>query len=482
MLGVAVRPRTPLTQHYGWLSLLPPVAAIVLALWLHRVVPALLAAIVLGAALLAGQSMGQVPMAAVDHVVSTAAVADNFRLILFSVLIGGLIALMRLGGAFDAFARMFQRGRSAVEKRTLFTMTFALGTALFLETWSNVLVSGTALGSSFDRLGIARQRMAYFMHTIAINAVALIPFNSWAAFYLGLLAAQQVERPFQFLLASLPFVLYCWISLALVAVVMVTGWTFGPMRRFDLMGAPQAIASTAPGAQAPAKTPENEPGGTAGSLSLFVAPLVTLVAVAVLGLTVTGAGDPRQGNGAAAVLYAVIAASVVAALDLRLLRKLRSAELEKVFLEGCGSFVGAAALVLLALTLGLLIKELGTGLYVASLFEAAVPRALYAPLVFLTGAVMSFATGTSYGTFSVMTPIAVPLAYATGSDPHLLFGACLAGGVFGDNCSPISDTTIVTSIATEVTPVDHVTTQLPFALCAAAAAAAGFSILGAWLD
>lgn len=474
-----------MTQHYGWLSLLPPVAAIVLALWLHRVIPALLAAILLGTALLAGQAAWQVPMAAVDHFVSTAAVPDNFRLILFSVLIGGLIALMRSGGAFDAFARVFQRGRPTVEKRTLFTMTFALGTALFLETWSNVLVSGTALGSLFDRLGIARQRMAYFMHTIAINAVALIPFNSWAAFYLGLLAAQQVERPFQFLLASLPFVLYCWISLGLVAIVMVSGWTIGPMRRFDLMSASSALAPTAPtvpNAIVSTAATGALPSSTTGSLTLFVTPLVTLIAVAVFGLTLTGGGDPRQGNGAAAVLYAVVAASVVAALDLRLLRKLRSAEIEKVFMEGCGSFAGAAALVLLALTLGQLIKELGTGLYVASLFEASVPRALYAPLVFLIGAVMSFATGTSYGTFSIMTPIALPLAYATGSDPHLLFGACLAGGVFGDNCSPISDTTIVTSIATQVTAIDHVTTQLPFALCAAAATTAGFGILGVLLS
>jgi Na+/H+ antiporter NhaC len=200
-----------------------------------------------------------------------------------------------------------------------------------------------------------------------------------------------------------------------------------------------------------------------------------------MGLTLTGGGDPRSGNGAAAVLYAVVAASAVAAVLWRLAGVGRSAQIEETFIAGCGRFMSAAALVLLALTLGQMIKDLGTGAYVAGLFAGSVPRALFAPLIFVVGAFVSFATGTSYGTFSIMTPIAIPLAHTTGADPHLLFGACLAGGIFGDNCSPISDTSIVTSIATQTTVVDHVTTQLPYALVAAGLATIGFCLLGAWM-
>lgn len=477
-------------ETFGWLSLVPPAVAVGLALWLRRVIPALIAGILCACGILYADRLASVPAIAIDQVVAVASVPDNLRLILFSVLVGGLVALLTQARAFEAFARIIERAPGGLRKRTAYGMTLGLCSTLFLETWSNVLIGGTTLRSLYDRLGISRERMAYFLHSFAIGVVALVPINSWAAFYMGLLRAQGIDRPFQFLIASLPFVVYCWLSLLLVVIVMATGWTIGPIRRFE-----RAVRANTPdsGGSTQATRASDEPASDdsasddkltwpAARTVLLGMTLLTLIAMVLLGLTVTGDGDLRSGNGAAAVLYAVLAAIAVAALTLKLSGAMRLSEIEERVLAGCGGFAGVAVLILLALTLGALVKELGTGTYIAGLFEASVPRPLFAPLVFMVGALMSFATGTSYGTFAIMTPIAIPLAQATGADPHLLFGACIAGGVFGDNTSPISDTSVVTAVATEVRLIDHVATQLPYALIAAAASAMVFLLLGIVLD
>lgn len=467
-------------EQFGWLSLLPPLLTVALAFWLRSVIPALLAGVVSACLVLSAEHPLQTPIKALDRLVQAAAVPDNLRLLLFSVLVGGLIALLRKAQTFQAFAQGIERAAGGVRRRLAYGLTLVLGTTLFLETWSNVLVNGTALRSFYDRLGISRERMAYFMHTVAISTVSLVPINSWAAFYLGLLRAQEVEQPFQFLLASLPFVLYCWVSLALIVVVMSTGWTIGPLLRFDgAIRRDMSVLQAAAGVAAP-KEPVVDRVRLRGAL--LIAVLGVLIAAVLLGLVATGGGDPRNGDGAASVLYAVVASIAFAALAFKVSGLLGLRAAEDTLLSGCGEFVGIGVLILLALTLGSLIKELGTGVYVASLFEASVPRELFAPLLFVVGALMSFATGTSYGTFAIMIPIALPLAAATGANPHLLFGACIAGGVFGDNTSPVSDTSIITAAATEVQLIDHVATQLPYALVSAAAATLGFLVLGLILN
>ncbi|MGH8237032.1 MAG: Na+/H+ antiporter NhaC family protein [Steroidobacteraceae bacterium] len=463
-------------EQFGWLSLVPPVITVALAFWLRRVIPALVVGILSACVVLVADQPLRAPVLAVDRVVATTAAPDNLRLILFSVLIGGLIAVLRQVKAFEAFAYVVERARGGVRKRLVYGCTWGLGTVLFLETWSNVLVSGTTLRTFYDRVGVSRERMAYFLHTIAISVVAMVPINSWAAFYMGLLRSQDVVRPFQFLLASIPYILYCWASLVLVSVVMSTGWTIGPLRRFENSAVAAHAAQAGPGVT----TPPCERVGLRAAL--LVLTLVTLIVVVLLSLAATGGGDPRNGDGTAAVLYAVIASIAVLALACRLTGVLKLRTAEDALLAGCGEFAGVAALILLALTLGSLIKELGTGIYIAGLFETSLPRQVFAPLVFVIGALMSFATGTSYGTFAIMVPIALPLAAASGADPHLLFGACIAGGVFGDNTSPVSDTSIVTAAATEAQLIDHVATQLPYALVSAAIAALGFLTLGVILD
>jgi len=210
----------------------------------------------------------------------------------------------------------------------------------------------------------------------------------------------------------------------------------------------------------------------------MVVPLVVLVGGVALSMWLTGDGNIAAGDGSASVLYAAIAAIAALATLLRIEGTFDLASIERKLLAGMAQFLEVALLIVLALALGDINRELGTGLYIAQALQGSMPTAVLPALVFATGAAMSFATGTSYGTFSNMVPIALPISAATSLSPELMFGACIAGGVFGDNCSPISDTTIVSAMSANVSAIEHARTQLPYALIAASITAGGYLVLG----
>lgn len=463
-----------MASPYGALSVVPAVLAIVLALSTKRALPALLVGILSAHAILAGADL-LFPIRAIDQLIRVVASPSNFALIFFSVAVGSLLKLIGKGRGFEAVALAIERRRLGSGRRTAFTLNFVLGGTLFMETYSNVLVTGTTLGPIYDRLRISRERLAYFSHTIGITVVSMILVNTWGAFYIGLLSAQGVAEPFDFAVRSVPYMLYGWSSIALIMLVMITGLSIGPMRAAERSAAdgPAAAAglvARVPGAEA---ADEDKP-----RLAFFLIPVAVLLGTLLASLHFTGRGDLTRGDGTISGVYAVVAAIAAAATLARLQARVGLADIETAIVSGMKDFFEVAVLIVFALAIGSLCRDLGTGQFVAQLVGEAMPAAVLPALVFVTGAVMSFSTGTSYGTFSIMVPIALPLAPAAHLDPALLFGACIAGGVFGDNCSPISDTSIVTGMGAGVAVVDHVRTQLPYALIAAGAATVGYLVLG----
>lgn len=454
----------------GWLSCIPPVLAITIALTTKRVLPSLFAGVLCACVLLNLDGLYRVPAWSVDYLINVMAKPDNLRLVVFSVLVGSLLKLMKDSRGFDAFALALSRWRKSYGKGTAHGLTWVFGMALILETWSNVLINGTTMGTLYDRLGIARARLAYYIHTIGINVVALVLLNSWGAFYLGLVNAQNVPDPLHFLVHAMPYALYCWMSLLLVGFVMFSGMSIGPMRKFDA----EALAKLDITATAKPEDPNARPP----RLRHMLIPILSLIGGVLLSLWITGNGNIRAGDGTASITYAVVFTIFITALMLRIDGVFNSSELEKKIIAGAAEFLDVGFLIVLALALGKLTKDMGTGPYVAQVLQHSMPLFLIPALVFVLGAIMSFATGTSYGTFSIMVPIALPIGAATGISPELLFGACIAGGVFGDNTSPISDTTIVSSVAAGTSVIDHARTQLPFALVAAAFATTGYLLLG----
>jgi tetracycline resistance efflux pump len=455
----------------GWLSAVPPALTLVTALVTRRVLSSLLAGVLCASLICNLQRPYASFVWAIDYVVAILAKPDNLRLVIFSVLVGGLLDLMKSSGGFDAFASALQRWRGSYGKRTLFALNWVFGSTLILESWSNVLINGAATGPLYDRLGIARVRLAYFIHTIGINVVALVLINSWGAFYLVLVNAQAVAKPLEFLVSAVPYFLYCWISLGLVVFSMATGFTIGPMRNF---AATEGLVASA--ANTPVDTSSGPPSRTP-RLRHMLLPVLCLIVTVMFGLWSTGHGNITAGDGSLSILYAVIFTLGFTAVMLRIDGVFSAADLEKKIIAGSAGFLDVGALIVLALSLGKLTQDLGTGPFVAQLLQSSLPSVVIPALVFLLSAIISFSTGTSYGTFSIMVPIALPLGAATGISQELLFGACISGGVFGDNSSPISDTTIVASAAASTPVIDHARTQLPYALIAAALATFGYLLL-----
>jgi len=457
-------------ENIGWLSLLPPVLAISLALWKKRVLPALFLGVFSSLVILNLDKPLLAPFATLEHMVKISGEPGNLKIIFFSLMMGGFLKLIKDANGFKAFAHAIERRQKQFSPKTAYSLTSVLGISLFLEGWSNLLINSTVVSPLYDRLKISRQRMAYFIHTIGCCVVAMVPVNGWAAFYMGLLRGQGIEQPFEFLLGSIPFMLYCWISLILVFVVMTTGFTIGPMKQFD-QRAWEGQSTDQVGN-------EDSNNGITPRTIYMIVPILTMVIGVITSLYLTGNGSISQGKGASSILYGVML-GIVAIIGLLLYFKaLNFIEIEKRFVKGMAEFFDVAILLVLALTIGDLCKALGTGVFVGQIAQDALPIQLMPALIFALGAGISFATGTSYGTFSILTPIAIPLALATNTDPMLMFGACIAGGLFGDNCSPISDSTIITSVGAKVKVIDHVQTQLPYALISGAITLLGFVVLG----
>lgn len=454
-------------SNYGAWSLVPPIVAVSLAMITRRVLLSLLGGVSVAMLILLHAQPWLAPFAILDRATAVASDPGNLQLIAFSMLVGSLLQLIRAGRGFEAFDALIARRRGGAGKGLTFGLTYGLGIALFLETWSNVLITGTTLSGLYDRLGISRERMAYFMHTIAINSVALIVINSWGAFYIGLLRAQAIANPLGFVIASVPYALYCWISLALVGFVMLTGLTLGPMRHSPAR-APDRTAAQIVGDHDPQIRPR---------LIYLVAPVLTLITVVVGTMWITGDGQIANGDGTRAGLYGVGISIATAVILLGIGRAMTIGVAEDHIVEGLRNFLDVALLLIFALSLGTLCRDLGTGAYLSQIVHVALPNIMVPALVFVASACMSFATGTSYGTLAIMVPVVVPMADLTGMPAPMLFGAALSGSVFGNNTSPIADISIVTSKAAGITVVDHVRTQLPYALIAAGLASIGFLIL-----
>jgi Na+/H+ antiporter NhaC len=227
-----------------------------------------------------------------------------------------------------------------------------------------------------------------------------------------------------------------------------------------------------------AEQQDGQADGPIPSAAFMMLPIATMILMMPVSLYITGDGNLIEGSGSVSILWSVSMAIVVAWIMILAHGRSSVAELMQTFMKGAGALLPISAILLLALALGDVAGILRTGDYVASLVGANIPVVLLAPLIFLTSAFIAFSVGSSWGTFAIMIPIAIPIAVNLDLPLPLYLGAAISGAIFGDHSSPISDTTVVASMAAATDHIDHVRTQLPYALVAAAFATAGFLLLG----
>lgn len=440
-------------------ALAPTVFVIAFALLTRRILLSLVLGLVLGELLFAWDVRDGL-LGVIDRVLGVFADPGNTAVVVFCVLVGGLLALVRENGGVAGFVRLVSRSPALETRRGTELFVIAIGCLIFIESSITSLVAGTVGRPLFDRHGISREKLAYIADSTSAPICLLLPMNAWGAFILGLLADTGEALPL--LLRSLPLSFYAFAAIAMVFVSALLGWDFGPMRR----------ATPRPPAESIGDVGEGRARG-------LLVPVVAMVALVPIGLYVTGGGDFFRGSGARSVLYAVLGGSAIAAFFLVVDAKRPARDVLPVFLRGARELLSLGALVTLAIAFGALSKDLDTGPTIASIVSAALDPRLTAAALFVTASLIAFATGTSWGTFALTIPLALPLAEQTGLPPALMIGAALSGGVFGDHASPISDTTLVSAIAAGCEPIDHVRTQFPYALVAAAIAAAAYVIVGA---
>ncbi|MEA2733877.1 MAG: hypothetical protein QOE14_328 [Humisphaera sp.] len=463
-----------------WTSVLPPVLAIVLAIGTRQVYLSLAAGTWLGWTIIKGWHPIAGLGGAVEGAVAVMGDAGNARMLLFMLVIGGLIATVEASGGVQGFVRRLEQSNLVTSPRRVRVLAYLIGIIIFIESTITILVVGAIGRPLFDRHRISREKLAYLCDSTSAPVCMMIPLNAWGAYVLGILGGLKVERPLEAFISSMPFNFYSIIAILIAGIVAIWNWNLGPMRAAEARTQsgqllwPGAVPMVDPDVIAPAVETAIPPR----AINMLV-PLGVMVAMMPASLWLTGRGDIRAGDGSKAVLWSVLVALAVAWGMLVAQRAFTIDKLMRMALKGAGGLVGLALVMLLALALAGVTKELGTGQYIAKLTVGTMPPVIFLPLVFLVGAIVGFCTGTSWGTFAIMLPIAVPVAMTLNLPLAPFIAAALSGGVFGDHASPISDTTIISSMAAATDHIDHVRTQLPYALLAAALAMVGFAVVGA---
>ncbi len=492
----------------GWISLLPPLVAIALALIFREVVISLFLGVWIGALFVAGLN----PLAALWRSVDTfvvPSVADegNASILVFSALLGAMVGVMSRAGGTRGIVEAVRPLATTPRRAQL--ATFFAGLAIFFDDYANTLIVGNTFRPITDKLKVSREKLAYIVDSTAAPVVTIVFVSTWVGFEIsqiriGLqIAADQTAdpalagvladaSPFSIFLYSIPYLFYPILAIVMVALLIITQRDFGPMSGAEAR-ARRGDGLYRPGAQLLVDTESAGLDAKEGIPHRWwnaALPVLTVVFVVLIGLYLDGRASGGAGSiwevfGAAdpfrALLWGSLAGCVVAIALAVGSRILTIVEAIHGWVAGAKAMMMAFVILILAWSLGRVTGELGTARYLTQLLSGNLAPELLPVITFATAAVISFSTGTSWTTMTILLPLVVPLMAAMGGAAELAtapggtllvasVAAVLAGAIFGDHCSPISDTTVLSSMASACDHMDHVRTQLPYALSVAVVA------------
>lgn len=463
----------PEADAVTWLSILPAAVTIALAFATRQVIPALFAGILTGSLVLWIDTGSLADADPINRFLLPSIGSEGFARILIIYLwcLGGLIGLWNKTGGAQHFALWVVKAVKGPRSALFFT--WLMGVLFHQGGTVSTVLAGTTVRPVADRHRVSHEELAYVVDSTASPIATLVAFNAWPLYIasivagtIPILATEAMAE--NFFWSALPYNFYAWFAVT-GTLLFSLGWMpwVGPAMKRARERARSTGELDRPGAEpmiVSAQDSSNPPEGYAPSLLDFLVPVATLLSIAILPVWLLDQNRIDE-----AFLGAVLSAMLVAGIRGMSLRDIMDG-----FLRGCEGMTIGAVVLGLAVTLGSVSKELGTAQFVVdSLGDGIPPMALPAILMALCMGI-AFSTGTSWGTYAVVFPIAMPLAWALHPDPayiQVCFAAVLGGAVFGDQCSPISDTTILSSMFTGCDLMDHVRTQLPLAGAAAALAA-----------
>ena len=473
-------------MEYGFLTLLPPIIAILVAVAFRKVAIALLIGIFTGELIVFGWNPFTALDATVNEILNVCTDTGNLKTFLFTALMGAFVILVEVSGGVDGFVKyLTEQSRRVKSKQAAMLIAYVIGIIIFIDGLLSIMFTGVVTRPLIDKYKVSREKLAYICDATSAPVNAIIPLNSWGAMLMGLIGAEITAGyisgdPMALLLESLPFQFYSILSLVSVLFYILSGKDWGPMKRAELRV--QTTGALYDEGVTPLLNDRDGierlvPAGQGNKWNMIL-PLIVLIGGTFLGLFITGNGSIIDGSGTTAILYSVIVTLLVMCVMYTRQKIMTAKQFSDYLLKGISNMINLVCLLVLAFAIGAIIKTLGTGVFMASLIGNQISGAFCPAIIFVLGAVMAFATGTSWGTFSIMMPIAIPMAVSMDANILLTIGAVVSSGIFGDHCSPISDTTILSSMSVGTDLFSHVKTQLPYALLTAALATVLYVVFG----
>ena len=459
-----------------WFSILPPIIAIILAIKTKQVIPSLFAGIWIGCFLLNELDPITGLAESFESIINVFSDSGDTKVLIFTLLIGALINTIEKSGGVSGFVKFLENRKWVHTKLRAQMLAWFTGIVIFIESNITLLVAGSVSRPLFDRYRISREKLAYLIDATSAPVCVMVPLNAWTAVIIGLVASTGVDNAFEIFIRSIPYNLYAITAIILALFFIIKQIDIGPMRAAEARTQNGQITWQENHVEAEVTDKEEDSASQKDAIFMIV-PILTMTFAMPAGLFLTGAGDIMKGSGSTAIFWSICAALFVCWCMLLSKKKANVNDLMKLFMEGAGNLLPIACILLMALALGDIAKLLGTGPYVAGVAGANVPVIFLAPLVFLVSGFIAFSVGSSWGTFAIMIPIAMSIASTLDLSTSLMLGAALSGGIFGDHASPISDTTVVASMAAGTDHIEHVRTQLPYALIAGTISVIGFIIL-----
>ena len=480
----------------GWVSILPAVLAIGVALTIRNVIPALLLGLWVGATALQSFTLVGAGRGLLDsfQVFVTQAIADIDRasIILFTMMIGGMVGIItRNGGMASVVKAIVSRAKTAIGGQVA---VWLMGLMIFFDDYSNTLVVGNTARSLTDHLNVSREKLAYIVDSTAAPVACIALITTWIGYEIGLVdqALKSIDelahvQAYSVFLHSIPYSFYPILAILFVFMIAASGRDFGPMLKAEMRARAGAVKPEAAESLPAIHGDELEPKKRVPlrAMNAFV-PIISLVVALLVSLYMIGEGDtpieilettkPYQ-----AMMYSSFVGVLVAAGMSIGQRILSIHETVDAWYGGLRATLFGMIILVLAWSLSDLTVTLNSAAYLVTLLADTLPVALIPAIVFILAAITAFTTGTSWGTMAILMPLVIPLSWAVmgangmadDSGMHIMYSAvacCLGGAVWGDHCSPISDTTVLSSIASGCDHIEHVRTQLPYALLVGIAA------------
>ena len=507
VFAAEVEPAVSNADRFGLFTLIPPIVAIVLAFITKNVVISLFIGVLSGGFILnltgfnVFGALTQAFLDFIDRALNSLADPWNAGIIMQVLVIGGVINLVaKMGGAKAIAEALAKKAKTAKSTQLI---TWFLGICVFFDDYANSLIVGPIMRPVADKMKISRERLAFIIDATAAPIAGLAIISTWIGLEVSLISEGfetiGVEASgFGVFLQTIPYRFYNILILAFIVITTITLREFGPMRKAEIAARKSKDLAGEEVVATSSHMDELEPKeGVKLSIWNAIVPIGALIISAVVAFYYSGystimAGDDTAiqaiitnsplsfkailetfaaSDASVALFQSALFASIVAIIMSVCKKIFTISEAIEAWVDGMKGLIITGVILILAWSLGSVIKELGTAQYLVEALNGAIPALLLPSLIFVVGAVISFSTGTAYGTMSILMPLAIPLAYKI--NPEMSFvivstSAVLTGAIFGDHCSPISDTTILSSMGAGCNHIDHVKTQMWYALFVAA--------------